>query len=142
MLSSVSLWGIVCLLLAIATIIVYGVNYYGYDTTRRSYDLPPLFSYSAEAVVNYFGVATFCVDICTAIFPVINSMKDQSSIKTTVLWSLCFIWVIYVAFGGVASSLFIFDPNGIQSNIISNLPSDSIVSTLVKICMALVRILC
>lgn len=141
-LSVVSMGGLLCLVLGILSIIVYGVYSFGEDLAD------PLHSDTGESLTlwprtmtdmtSFIGVATFCFGLASLAFPIEESMRDKNQFNTAVLYSLIFVWGIYVVVGDGASLLYINDPAGIQDNILSNLPLESIAATLVRLCMAFV----
>ena len=144
-LTIVSAIGMICLLISIGAIVGYGVTYYGGDllgNNGRKEDTlgtsVPLFPVSLSGFTNYISVATFCVDICTPIFPVEESMRDRNEIKVAVVWALVVVWVTYVAVGDICVLLYSYDQAGIHSNILKNLPKNSMIADIVKSAMALV----
>ena len=92
-------------------------------------------------IMNYIGIATFCYGQCSIIFPVEQSMRDKSQIMIAVAYCLLFVWLVYAFVGDFVAFLYMNSPNGIQSNILLNLPAKSLVSHTVSLFMVGVCIL-
>ena len=143
-LARVSFWGIILLLLSVLVVVVFGISiFYGQEAGEveeysKTY---PFMPNGYEGILNYIGTATFCYGQCSIIFPVEESMKDRSLIMTAVVYCLIFVWSIYVFVGDFVAVLYIHEPNGLQSNILLNLPANSFVSQLVSLLMVGVCIL-
>ena len=140
-LASFSFLGILCLIGSSVVIVYYGYSSYGFPS---DHSVPlgegcPLLPRNLSGLVGYVGVATFCIDIVTPIFPIEESLVKKRDIYPALLISLFCIWVIYVSFADVAALLF-HDNNGsiLKTNILLNLPLDGVVATVVRACMAAV----
>lgn len=144
-----SLIGLVCLIASVVAILVYGLILYQSDTDMDDLSLGnpigiaggatratlPLFPDSISGVASFIGVATFCFGLCSLAFPVEESMRDKKQFGTAVLWSLAFVWFVYVLLGDLGSFLYMKDPAGIHDNILSNLPINSFSALLVRLAM-------
>jgi len=142
-LSFASIAALVCLGVAIITILVYGINLYGtevrnYDATTNSVKL---WAEDMKDTMFLVGVSTYCFGLCSAVFPIEESMKRKEDFSKAVAWSLVIVWVIYAVVGDAAAVLYAYDPHGVQDNILRNLPTQSTVANLVRISMAAVCLL-
>jgi hypothetical protein len=140
-LSKFSLAGLVCLVGAVVAILGYGFVRYGpelVDTAEEEHISLQYWPHSVDDLAAYIGIATFGYGICSVAFPVYESMADKSKFGSAVLYSLLFVWGVYATVGNVACALFVHDTNGIADNILSNLPHDSVASSLVRASMACV----
>ena len=98
----------------------------------------PFWPTSSADVFNYFGVATFCIDVCTAIFPLEESMAQRSDILLALLVCLVFVWGTYACFGDLAAAMYSNQDTPLAGNILLSIPSDSLVGNLVQTALALV----
>jgi amino acid permease len=144
-LSAFSFIGLVCLMIGIFSILVYGFYAFCDETISDPFSAAnsgsslTLFPPSFADLTLFVGIATFCFGLPTLAFPVEESMDRQNScFLTAVSWSLVFVWVVYVAIGVAGSLLFIHDPSGINDNILANLPENSLATSFVRLSMALV----
>lgn len=64
-------------------------------------------------------------------------MKNKSHINKVTVTALLFVWIVYVIVGDGLAILYINDPNGLQENMLKNLPESSSIATIVRITMAL-----
>eukprot|EP01032_Pedospumella_encystans_P014428 gene14428-16568_t len=154
--------GLVCLIVSVIAIIVYGIIFYGSDALsdplggaaqhggeshltnpiNDSHHHLTLWPESLSAMSSFIGVATFCFGLCSLAFPVEESMQNKKEFGKAVTWSLMFVWFVYVLLGDVGAILFVHDiAKGIRDNILSNLPVDSFVAFLVRLAMAGVALL-
>jgi len=146
-LSNFSFIALVCLVLSVFVIIFYGAWNYGMETLRdpfhSSYSTHSLnlFPQSIDDMTIFIGVATFCYGLCSMVCPIEESMAKREEFQQAVNWSLIFVWSVYGIIGTVGALLFFHHPDGIQDNILLNLPQDSLVATIVRVSMALVCIL-
>ena len=143
-LAHVSFWGILLLLLSVLVVVVFGVSkFYGQEAgeVENYEDTYHLMPNGYVGILNYIGTATFCYGQCSIIFPVEESMRDRSQIMTAAAYCLIFVWSTYAFVGDFVAMLYIHAPNGLQSNIILNLPANSFVSQLVSLLMVGVCIL-
>lgn len=138
-----SLVGLICLVTSVIAIVVYGVELYGSEVHLASISTdslaPPLWPQTLAGTASFVGVATFCFGICSCAFPIEESMADKTQFGTAVVWSLAFVWVVYVLFGDLGALLYAHDPAGVKDNILANLPTDSFVALLVRLTMTGVR---
>ena len=153
-----SLIGLVCLVVSVVAIIVYGVLLYGSAAWEQpfshvsfgghdnhlsaivndSHKHLPLWPENLSSMSSFIGVATFCFGLCSLAFPVLESMRDKRQFGTAVFWSLLFVWFVYVLLGDVGALLYVEAAAGIRDNILSNLPTDSFVALLVRLAMTAV----
>ena len=143
-LAAFSFLGIICLVGSSLVILFYGYFAFGFPT---DHSVPPgkgcpLLPKSLGGLLGYVGVATFCIDIVTPIFPIEESLINKKNVYPALVVSLFSIWVIYVSFADVAALLF-HDNNGsiLKTNILLNLPLHGYVSMFVRAFMAAVCIL-
>eukprot|EP01032_Pedospumella_encystans_P017187 gene17187-19595_t len=149
--ASLSLVGMVCLVAGVAAIIAHGVHAYGsiaYSEFAYSEDIQQLhervalWPASLADTAAFLGVTIFCFDICSLAFPIQESMQHKHEFGTAVLWSLVFVWLVYVLLGDIGAVLYVHDvSHGIRENILSNLPVHSTISLLVRWAMACVGLL-
>jgi amino acid permease len=157
-----SFLGLVCLLVGIFAILVFGMQSFGhemlvhpFDAASAHYDLNNQNTHNsphASASLSFFplsitdttifmGIATFCYGLTTLAFPIEESMEKREEFQTAVHYSLIFVWIIYVFIGNGAAMLYHHDPNGIHENILMNLPPDSYIASTVRLMMGCVCIL-
>lgn len=135
--------GLICLIIGVLSIIIYGLWNYGTESIEfpmtsesgRSLSFIPL---TFSDATTFVGVATFCFGLCSLAFPIEESMKNKEEFGKAVTWSLIFVWFAYVAIGDLGSFMYIHDVSGIKDNILSNLPQDSLSASLVRLSMACV----
>lgn len=148
-LSFFSLFGLICLMIGVFSILFFGLWSYGNITLKDPFhsiinnanENLSFFPDSISDATIFIGVATFCFGMASLAFPIEESMEHKEQFQTAVLWSLIFVWSVYVAIGDLASILYLHDPQGISDNILTNLPEDSIAASLVRLSMALVCVL-
>jgi amino acid permease len=146
MLAAFSIFGMVCLIVSVFAILTYGFLYYGDSAVEMGEDGPnnhllPLWPESISHLTSFVGVSVFCFGLCSLAFPVEESMQRRNEFPTAVLWCLVFVWTLYVLLGDGGAILFAAAPNGIQDNILGNLPVDSKVALVVRLAMAGVSLL-
>lgn len=153
-LAAFSVFGLVCLIVSVIAIIVYGVAFYGsaawqdpfgealYSSENHitnglndAHSHLTLWPENLSAMSSFIGVATFCFGLCSLAFPVEESMENKKEFGKAVAWSLIFVWFVYVLLGDFGAILFVKDVSGIHDNILSNLPVDSFVALLVRLAM-------
>lgn len=150
-----SLIGLICLIVSVIAIIVYGVISYGGEVAQDpfgpisftnaddhlasggndSHTHLPLWPETLSSMSSFIGVATFCFGLCSLAFPVEESMRNKNEFGKAVVWSLIFVWFLYVLLGDVGAILYVHDPVGIKGNILSNLPTDSFTARMVRLAM-------
>jgi amino acid permease len=137
--------GLVCLICGIIAIISNGFLQYGTgaiyeDVLNKKNSTNHLFLWPENFLnmTSFIGVAIFCFGVCALAFPIEESMENKKDFKLAVSISLLFVWIVYVIIGNVSAMLYIHDDNGIQDNILKNLPKDSLLLTIIKLSMALV----
>ena len=150
--ASLSLVGMVCLVAGVVAIIAHGVHAYGsiaYSEFEYSENIQQLHDHERVALwpasladtAAFLGVTIFCFDICSLAFPIQESMQYKHEFGTAVLWSLVFVWLVYVLLGDIGAVLYVHDvSHGIRENILSNLPVHSTISLLVRWAMACVSV--
>lgn len=155
-----SVIGLICLIVSVVAIIVYGVSLYGSaawadpigDSKHTSeMHLTPglhdslhhlqMWPESLSAMSSFIGVATFCFGLCSLAFPVEESMRNKKEFGFAVTWSLVFVWFMYVLLGDLGAILYVKDAVGIKDNILSNLPVDSYFAFIVRLAMTGVSII-
>lgn len=94
------------------------------------------FPLSIGDTTTFIGVATYCFGLSSLAFPIEESMEHKENFSIAVLYSLIFVWFVYVLIGNGAAILYIHDSDGINDNILMNLPEDSVVASLVRFAMA------
>lgn len=143
-LSNFSFAGLICLIIGVFSILVYGLWNYGNESVE--YPMQSLTSNNTLSLLpttfsdatTFIGVATFCFGLCSLAFPIEESMKNKDEFGKAVTWSLIFVWFVYVLIGDMGSFLYIHDLAGIKDNILSNLPQQSFAASLVRLSMACV----
>ena len=93
---------------------------------------------SLSDTTSFLGVTIFCFDICSLAFPVEESMRHKHQFGRAVVWSLVFVWFVYVLLGDMGALLYVQSESGIRDNILSNLPVDSFVALVVRLAMTAV----
>jgi amino acid permease len=149
-LSIVSLAGLVILIIGIVSIVAFGL--YNYckqliDVANGKIDslhhFTPLYisPESTSGFATFLGVSVFCFGLCSLAFPVEESMRNKNDFHKAVLWSIVFVWLLYVFVGDGVAWLYSFDEQGVKSNILQNLPKSSQIAVFVRIAMSAVRFL-
>lgn len=143
-----SFLGLVCLLLGIFVILVFGMISYGHEVFVEPYHAINdtekqlgFFPSSVSDATILIGVAAFCFGITTLAFPIEESMANREEFPKAVAYSLLFVWTVYVIIGDGAALLYYHSPQGIMGNILMNLPEKSIVASFVRFSMACVCLL-
>lgn len=141
-LSSFSLGGLIAIFISVICLFIFGIELYG-KTSNNMLGLKennhhlhywPTSLYGLGLAV---GVAIFCFGLPTLIFPVEESMINKENIGKVVFIALGLVWLIYFVVGDGLAILYINDPNGLQENLLVNLPTESYVAIIVRISMAL-----
>lgn len=139
-LAGVALCGIGFLFISVFVILIYGYERFGFPNDKGWRDMA-LWPGSSNDVFNYIGVATFCIDICTPIFPIEESMKKRSDIFYALVYSLLFVWTTYAIFGDLGSVLYSNHVGfALANNILLSLPPNSVIGFTVKFVLAMVCI--
>ena len=132
-----SFLGLLCLLVGMCAISVFGVQLYGtaaMQTMQSVWDLP-LWPATLADFATFIGIATFGYGTCSLAFPVEESMAFPQEFPKAAQWALVFVWGVYAVVGDVLAVLFVHDPHGVASNILRNLPLDAYSAHIVKLCM-------
>jgi len=138
-LAFVALCGIGFLFTSVFVILVYGFGRFGLPEDAKQWSQINFWPASAGGVFNYIGVATFCIDICTPIFPIEESMARRSDIFYALTYSLALVWTTYAVFGDLASVLYSNNTESpLSQNILLSLPSNSEVGYIVRSVLAMV----
>ena len=112
-LSNFSFAGLICLIIGVFSILVYGLWNYGNESVEY-----PMQSLTSNNTLSL--------------------LPTTFSDATTETFSLIFVWFVYVLIGDMGSFLYIHDLAGIKDNILSNLPQQSFAASLVRLSMACV----
>lgn len=157
-----SFFGLICLIVSVVAIIVYGVYEYGSElaqdpfghisftsavddhltsTANDSHTHLPLWPETLSSMSSFIGVATFCFGLCSLAFPVEESMRNKNEFGKAVVWSLVFVWFMYVLLGDLGAVLYVHADVGIKDNILSNLPTDSLAARMVRLAMTGVSVI-
>ncbi len=143
-LSFFSLAGLVCLVIGITSIILYGIYAFGDETWSHPFSSAStdsslgLWPNDMMDMTMFIGVATFCFGLCSMAFPIEESMRNKDDFGKAVVLSLVFVWIVYTIIGEIGAILYIHDFQGIKDNILRNLPESEAASSIVRITMALV----
>ena len=133
---------LVFMIIGLGAIVIDGLYNFGYLNSNLG-NIPitplPLIPPTWSKFAMYLGLCSYSYGICTTAIPIEESMIDRSQFTQSVIYSLIFVWIIYLIVGDGIASLYQYDPIGIQSNILLNLPPTAITSTVVRISMSLVR---
>ena len=144
-LSSFSLGGLIAILISVICLFIFGIELYGKkvlddnnmlglkENTHHLHYWPTSLYGLGLAV----GVAIFCFGLPSLIFPIEESMINKENIGKVVFIALALVWLIYFVVGDGLAILYINDPNGLQENLLVNLPTESYVAIIVRISMAL-----
>jgi len=139
-----SFLGLLCLLVGMCVITMFGVDLYGHEALQgfiKGDSMLPLWPDSLSDLATFVGIATFGYGTCSLAFPVEESMAVPSEFPKAAKASLVFVWVVYALVGDGISSLFIYDSRGIASNILRNLPVHALSAHIVKLSMCAVCLL-
>ena len=137
-LSLVSILGMGCLLISVAVILIYGFYSYNSDHLIKNSFALSYWPESVSGLLNFIGISTFCIDICTPIFPIEESLLNKKEIYSSILISIIFVWSTYCIFGNLGAILYSNREMPIESNILLNLPNDPLIGTSVRLALALV----
>eukprot|EP01133_Synstelium_polycarpum_P009276 gene9276-10879_t len=122
-----SIVGAFSLMLAMTTVIVYGI---------KDNSIHPIADYTFDykKIPGYVGTAAFFFCNHIVVVPISHASGDPKRYPRVLDFAMVFITVINVAFALVAYLYFNFSPNGIQSNIVENLPNGTF-ANIVRICV-------
>lgn len=140
-LSPVSLGALLCLLVGIIAIIMFGEEEEW--SSRASEIVTPLQLWPEDAshLTTFVGIAIFCFGLCTAAFPVEESMSHRDQFAKALKWCVMFVCSVYALVGIAIAVLYSRHPDGIKGNILQNLPQHSATAALVRTCLSIVCIL-
>lgn len=140
-LSFVSLLGIFFLSLSVIAILYFGIinltSSKNPSTIGDGEVSFPWWPSSTSGFFSYIGVASFCYAVCTLVFPIEDSLKEKDKIHVALFYSLGFCWLVYAILSGTGV-LYLYSTTAVQSNILLNLPTDSILGIIVRLSMAMV----
>lgn len=142
-LTKYSVVGMIMLLVGVSAIIIFGIINFGNDvlTGVPAWQELPLWPASLDDISTFLGITTFGFGICALVFPVEQSMTEKSHFGWAVFLSLLAVWIIYSVMGIGVGILFTHAPGGISSNILENLPQQSIAAEVVRVSFALICLL-
>jgi amino acid permease len=155
--SWLSLVGMGCLVAGVAAILLHGARAFGSEAVDEYFgdsggsdsqagahirEAAALWPSTLDGAAAFLGVIIFCFDICSLAFPIEQSMRRKENFGKAVVWALLFVWAVYVVLGDVGAVLYVHDPQGIQENILGNLPLRSTVALMVRCAMACVSPCC
>lgn len=111
-LSFASLAALICLGVAIVTILVYGVDSYGtdvinFDATTQSIKLC---AEDMKDVMFLVGVSTFCFGLCSAVFPIEDCMLRKVQMSVNIL----LIEALHIAFQPTGR---VFQSSGVEPGV-------------------------
>jgi hypothetical protein len=140
-LSSMGFVALTFILLYTVALFLYGFKAYSselfsHNDTRL--ELIPLWPQTFSSLVTYVATSTFCYGIVSIAFSVEETMKHPESYWKAVVSSLTIVCLIYAVIGDLAAVLYIHDDNGIQGNILLNMPKASQSAIIARISMAAV----
>lgn len=92
---------------------------------------------SISGIMSCFGILTFSLDTPTMVFMFEEEMQQPEKFKSTLITSMCIVCVALISIGTLGVILFHNTALGVQSIIISNLPSTGYITTSVKLAVAL-----
>jgi Transmembrane amino acid transporter protein len=154
-LAAVSSTGLFCIILNIIAVLVYGFYLYGdralgelldrsgySKENTEAFEILHLFPTTYADATSFFGVAVFCFGICAFAFPIQETMANNQEFPRAVVWCLLLVCTLYVAIGDGGASLYNYDLNGIEGNILLNLPIDSVCAIVARLSMATVSTQC
>lgn len=137
-LTFISFSGLVVLVLAVCALVVFGINDFGDAVARDPFSSLKIFPNDGDGFASAVGIAVFGFGLPSLAFPIEESMKVPDDFWKASQYAVLFVWIIYTVVGVGVSMLFIHDPRGISSNVLTNLPADSIIAHIVRVLMALV----
>lgn len=146
-LSKTSLIGLFCLLISLIVLIYYGISIFQNNLINNNdYDIEDnnnnitLWPKTISSFTTFNGVAIFCFGLCTFTFPIEESMMNKSEFPTAVYWSTFFVTIFYAVIGDSLAYIYNHTEEGVDQNILRNLPISSTAAELVRISLALVSI--
>lgn len=134
--------GLFCIFLNIFAVFGFGFSSYGQlllsapDTATAV----PLGPQSLSGLSSFVGVAVFCFGICSLAFPVEESMEKKEEFPMAVMSCVIFVCIFYTIVGDGSAMLYVHDINGINGNILLNLPQNSISACIARVAMAAVSV--
>lgn len=137
-LTFISFSGLVVLILAVFALVVFGLHDFGDDITRDPFGRLSLLPLDGDSFASATGIAVFGFGLPSLAFPIEESMKTPGDFLKASWYTVLFVWIIYTVVGVGVSMLFVHDPRGISSNVLTNLPADSISAHIVRLLMSLV----
>ena len=130
-----SLAGIVLVIVAMASVLSYGAATQSVSTAQLA--AQPFIRWTTYPL--FFGNAAFTFCIHTVAIPIHASLGDpERDYETAVDKSTTFVAVINTSFAAACSVL--FESEGVQANVLQNLPQGEHLSVLVKVLLCLVMI--
>ena len=143
-LSPVSFVALICLAIGLAVLIIFGYSkvYQIEQVTHHGIFEWPSWPATISDGTSYMGIALYCYGLCVICFPIEESMENKNEFTKALVYSSIFVSIFYTFVGDVLSSIYLFDPNGVAQNILQNLPDQSHAAAIVRIVMAMVRLMC
>lgn len=136
-LSPISFLALISLIIGLATIVFFGWIEFG-DVFHEPSDLP-LWPQTFGDMATFLGVSVFCYGLCVMVFPIENSMKARKEFPRAIFMACVIVTLIYVLISEIIGIIYSHDPNGIDQNILVNLPRNSFAALIVRITFANVR---
>lgn len=137
-LTFISFSGLVVLVLAVFALVVFGLHDFGEDLARDPLSHLSLFPVDGDSFASATGIAIFGFGLPSLAFPIEESMKNPGDFWKASWYTVLFVCIIYTVVGVGVSMLFVHDPRGISSNVLTNLPADSMSAHIVRLLMSLV----
>lgn len=139
-LSPVSLVGLVSLVVGVLSIYYYGSQDPTNPMATGHFDHPiPMSPQSGVDFSIFLGVTVYCFDLSTFTFPIQSSLQYSSDIMKVIRYSALLITAIYMIICIGIPILYANRSTGIHTNILEDLPQDSVVAAIVRITMVMVR---
>lgn len=141
-LSKTSLIGLFCLLISLGVLIYYGISIFQSNINQisNSTNKLTLWPTTISSFTTFNGVAIFCFGLCTFTFPIEESMTNRDQFPSAVFLSTLFVTIFYAIIGDSLAFIYSHNEEGVDQNILRNLPISSVAAELVRISLALVSI--
>jgi uncharacterized membrane protein len=138
MLAKLSPIGIICLALNVGAIVGYGLALYGTQLFAPGHEHISLWPQSPPDLASYTGIAIFCFGICSLALQVEESMENSQEFGVALLRCLLIVCGVYFFVGDLVALLYSHDVQGVNGNILLNLPDDAFISNFSRVAMVAV----
>ena len=135
-LTSVAAAGLISLFSSVICLFVFGM--FSYDASNTVLPIP-LIPEDYAHLSTFLGVCAYCFGYTVFIFPIQESMQNKHEIMKALLLATMAVYVFYMFTGPVLAYLYYYSgENPIHSNILENLPSNNMITVILKLILSMV----